>query len=110
MLRRSWNRSRSIETVPAPEEGKVILAGLDLDIQLGEVVTLIVESEWAARLVPRVLIGLESSNGGEVELQGTRLSGLSEHKKLQLRRDIGYLFRAEHEEDIIEITSFIHEL
>ena len=27
MLRRSWNRSRSIETVPSPEEGKVILAG-----------------------------------------------------------------------------------
>ena len=76
----------------AHHHGEVILAGLDLDIQLGEVVSLIVESEWAARLVPRVLIGLESSDGGEVELQGTRLSGLSERLKLQLRRNIGYLF------------------
>ncbi len=71
---------------------EIILVGLDLEVSRGEVVVLVVESEWAARLIPRILIGVESAEGGEIEINGISILRLSEHRKLQLRRDVGYLF------------------
>lgn len=73
-------------------DGEVILRGFDLEIIKGEVVAMIVDSELAARLIPRIFIGVESAEAGEIELNGNMLNGLSETKKLQLRRKVGYLF------------------
>ena len=73
-------------------DGEVILRGLDLEIIKGEVVAVVVESELAARLIPRIFIGIESAEAGEIEINGNVLNGLSETKKLQLRREVGYLF------------------
>ena len=72
--------------------GKTVLAGLDLDILKGEVVALIIDSEWEARLVPRVFIGMKPADRGKIILNGTDLAKLSEYRKLRLRRDVGYMF------------------
>jgi len=70
----------------------VLFEDLSLEIMAGEAVALIVESEWCARLIPRIAIGIESPDEGEVELLGTTLSSLGERQRLALRHMVGYLF------------------
>ncbi len=71
---------------------EVLFEGLNFEVMGGEIVALIVESEWCARLVPRIAIGVETPDEGEVELLGTTFSDLNERQRLALRHMVGYLF------------------
>ena len=71
---------------------EVLFEGLNFEIIGGEIVALIVESEWSARLVPRIAIGVETQDEGEMELLGTIHHDLSERQRLALRHMVGYLF------------------
>lgn len=76
----------------AHHEDEPLLSGVDFEIRAGEIVSIIVESEWCARLIPRIAIGVEDSDEGEVELLGTRLGSLNEYGELAERSRVGYLF------------------
>jgi len=78
--------------IRASHGSEVILEDFSIEVMAGEVVALIVESEWCARLVPRIAIGVESPDEGEVELLGTTLDGMKERQRLALRHMVGYMF------------------
>lgn len=80
------------ERVRATHEGHPIMEDFDLEIQAGERVALVVDSEWAARIIPRCAIGLEPVQRGEIHLLGRRLDELTEAERLILRRQVGYVF------------------
>ncbi len=71
---------------------EVLFEGLNFEVIGGEIVALIVESEWCARLVPRIAIGVETQDEGEMKLLGTIHHDLSERQRLALRHMVGYLF------------------
>ncbi|MFO7768367.1 MAG: ATP-binding cassette domain-containing protein [bacterium] len=62
---------------------------LDLEIEAGERVAVVLDSEWEARALPRALLGLEPPVGGRVELLGEDIYDLPERQLLELRRHIG---------------------
>jgi ABC-type transporter Mla maintaining outer membrane lipid asymmetry ATPase subunit MlaF len=76
----------------ATHEGLTILDDFDLEIRTGERIALVADSEWAARLIPRCLIGLTPYEEGEIRLFGQRLADISEQERLAIRRKVGYLF------------------
>lgn len=80
------------EAIRARYRDEEIFSDVDLEVRAGETVALVVESEWGARLLPRIAIGLEIPDSGEVELLGIRLNTLSNRAKLALRHQVGYLF------------------
>ncbi len=80
------------EGLTAHRDDEELLSGVTFEVRAGEIVAIVVESEWCARLVPRIAIGIEDSNEGEIELLGTRLGSLDEYGELALRSKVGYLF------------------
>ncbi len=78
--------------VTALHEGRTILEDFDLEIRTGEKVALVVDSEWAARLIPRYAIGIAPVAEGRIDLFGQRLADLTEPERLAMRRKVGYLF------------------
>ncbi len=76
----------------ASHGSEVLFDDLSIEVMAGEVVALIVESEWCARIIPRIAIGVESPDEGEVALLGTSLSSLNERHRLALRHMVGYMF------------------
>jgi ABC-type transporter Mla maintaining outer membrane lipid asymmetry ATPase subunit MlaF len=82
----------SCRDLVAEYQGTTILDGFNLDLRSGETVALVVQSEWAARLIPRYAVGLAPFQSGEVQLLGKKLARLTEPERLSLRRQVGYVF------------------
>jgi phospholipid/cholesterol/gamma-HCH transport system ATP-binding protein len=76
----------------ASHGSEVLFEDLTIEIMGGEVVALIVESEWCSRVIPRIAIGVERPDEGEVFVLGTSLDNLNERHRLALRHLVGYLF------------------
>ncbi len=73
-------------------EDEVILRELELELRAGEIVAIILESEWGARLIPRLMNGIETPDAGVIEFFGTPITALKERLRLALRHEIGYVF------------------
>ena len=77
--------------------GRVLFAGLDLDVSPGEVVAIIGESGVGKSTLLNILAGLDDSDAGSVAIEGTVLGDLDEAARTRLRRQrIGFVFQAFH--------------
>jgi putative ABC transport system ATP-binding protein len=72
----------------------VVLRGLNLGIAAGERVALTGESGSGKSTLLHLVAGLDRPDGGEIRLDGTSLSGLSDAGRAALRRDrLGLVFQ-----------------
>ena len=82
----------SCRGLTAFHDGVPLLRDFDLDLRTGEIVAIVIESEWGARYIPRMMNGIEVPEAGTIELFGTDITGLNERLRLALRHQVGYLF------------------
>jgi putative ABC transport system ATP-binding protein len=80
----------------ATREGRIdVLRGVSLEVQPGEAVALTGESGSGKSTLMHCLGCLDSLDAGDVTLAGTRLDGLSEAERAEIRRDrIGVVFQS----------------
>jgi len=70
-----------------------VLDGLDLDIDAGEVITIIGESGSGKSLVLKMMMGLIMPDGGTIRFDGAEVTGQTEQEWIQTRQRIGMLFQ-----------------
>ena len=77
--------------------GRVLFSGLSLEVAAGELVAIIGESGSGKSTLLNMIAGLDRADGGEVAVDGARLSELDERGLTELRRRrIGFVFQAFH--------------
>jgi putative ABC transport system ATP-binding protein len=82
------------KTYRAAGEQVVVLRGVNLDIAAGERVALTGESGSGKSTLLHLIAGLDRPDGGEIRLDGTSLSELSDSGRAALRRDrLGLVFQ-----------------
>jgi putative ABC transport system ATP-binding protein len=70
------------------------LDGIDLVIDRGEMVAIVGPSGSGKSTLLNLIGGLDTATSGEIEIDGSRLSGLSDDELTRLRRDkIGFIFQ-----------------
>ena len=70
------------------------LEGIDLFIQRGEMVSIVGPSGSGKSTLLNLIGGLDHASAGEIEIDGARLSGLSDEALTRVRRDkIGFIFQ-----------------
>jgi putative ABC transport system ATP-binding protein len=75
-------------------EQVAVLRGVNLDVAAGERVALTGESGSGKSTLLHLIAGLDRADGGEIELDGTAVSGLSDAGRAALRRDrLGLVFQ-----------------
>ena len=89
-------RLRGVEKRFRDAGGEVpVLAGVDLDVAAGELVAIVGPSGSGKSTLLYVAGALDRDHGGEVELAGTALAGLSASALARLRnRTVGFVFQA----------------
>ena len=84
-------------TVPAAAGPVNILAGIDLDVGMGEAVAIVGPSGSGKTSLLMVLAGLEQATAGSVVVAGQEITGLGEDALARFRRDhVGIVFQAFH--------------
>ncbi len=78
----------------AAQEQVAVLRGVDLSVAAGESVALTGESGSGKSTLLHLIAGLDEADSGEVQLDDTVISGLSDAERAELRRDrIGLVFQ-----------------
>src|SRR6202789_1695023 len=78
----------------AAGEQVVVLRGVSVSVAAGERVALTGESGSGKSTLLHLIAGLDRPDGGEIRLDGTSLSGLSDAGRAALRRDrLGLVFQ-----------------
>ena len=71
-----------------------VLKGVDLEIQKGEIVSIIGKSGAGKTTLLQIIGTLDKANSGKVEINGVDVSGLSENELAQFRnKHIGFIFQ-----------------
>ena len=71
-----------------------VLKGVDLEIQKGEIVSIIGKSGAGKTTLLQIIGTLDKANSGKVEINGVDVSGLSEKELAELRnKHIGFIFQ-----------------
>jgi phospholipid/cholesterol/gamma-HCH transport system ATP-binding protein len=71
----------------------VVLTGVDMQVEKGEVAVIIGGSGAGKTTLLRILIGLERPTSGKVSVGGIDIAGLSEREMNQARRKFGMVFQ-----------------
>ena len=66
-------------------DGRTVLAGIDLDLGLGEIVAIVGRSGCGKTTLLRLLAGLEQASGGDLALAGQHLTGLNHAARLMFQ-------------------------
>jgi ABC-type lipoprotein export system ATPase subunit len=87
-LRKSYGEGRG---------ARVVLDGVDLELERGELVSVVGRSGSGKSTLLHLLGGLDRADGGVVEVGGRRVTGASERELSALRREtIGFVFQFFH--------------
>lgn len=70
-----------------------VLDGINLDVKAGELLVILGESGSGKSVLLQHLIGLLKPDQGQVQINGTDITTLTEDQLLKVRKDIGYLFQ-----------------
>ena len=71
-----------------------VLKGVDLEIQKGEIVSIIGKSGAGKTTLLQIIGTLDKANSGKVEINGVDVSGLSEKELADFRnKHIGFIFQ-----------------
>ena len=74
-----------------------VLKGVDLEIQKGEIVSIIGKSGAGKTTLLQIIGTLDKANSGKVEINGVDVSGLSEKELAEFRnKHIGFIFQFHH--------------
>ena len=74
-----------------------VLDGADLDVERGELVAIVGRSGSGKSTLLHVLAGLDSVDGGTIEVDGERVDGSSDRRLTALRaRSVGFVFQFFH--------------
>ncbi len=71
----------------------VVLDGLDLDIYVGEVITIVGESGSGKSILLKAMMGLVEPDGGTIRFDGEVVTGQTEQEWVATRQRIGMLFQ-----------------
>lgn len=97
----SLDRIISLQNVslsyPSPEGDVPVLRGIDIAVELGEIVAVTGPSGSGKSSLIAIIGGLERATGGAVNVLGSDLIGANEAERTALRRrDIGIVFQSYH--------------
>ena len=82
------------KTVGTGRARRLLLDGVSLDVQAGEIVAVLGRSGSGKSTLLNLLGGLDSPSGGQIELVGERLTGRSSRALARMRlRHIGFVFQ-----------------
>ena len=87
--------SQLLKTVPTADGDLDILRGIDLEIAAGTSAAIVGASGSGKSTLLGLLAGMDVASGGEITLDGDRLSLLDEDQRAQLRAEkIGFVFQS----------------
>lgn len=73
--------------------GQIVLAGVDLEIERGETLTVLGPSGTGKSVLLKLIIGLQKPDTGSIEVNGNEVTKLPLEKLNQVRKRIGFLFQ-----------------
>jgi putative ABC transport system ATP-binding protein len=76
------------------EVSQHVLCGIDLEIKAGELVILTGRSGCGKTTMLTLIGALRSVQNGSLQVLGTELNGLSKKERIDVRRNIGFIFQA----------------
>lgn len=70
-----------------------VLNGIDLDVALGETLSVLGRSGTGKSVLLKIIIGLQQPDSGSICIQGREITGLSREQLNETRKKIGFLFQ-----------------
>jgi phospholipid/cholesterol/gamma-HCH transport system ATP-binding protein len=70
-----------------------VLAGVDLAIEEGEIITVLGRSGTGKSVLLKLLIGLQKPDSGSIAIEGQEITGLKTAELNEVRKKIGFLFQ-----------------
>ena len=72
---------------------QVVLNGIDLSVARGETLAVLGRSGTGKSVLLKIIIGLEKSDAGTVNIHGQEITGIDLAKLNEIRRKMGFLFQ-----------------
>jgi len=73
--------------------GKKVLAGVNLEVRRGETMVVIGQSGAGKSVLLKLIIGIMKPDQGQILIDGSEITGLSEEERLRLNRKFGMVFQ-----------------
>lgn len=72
---------------------QIVLNGIDLEVALGETLSVLGRSGTGKSVLLKIIIGLQQPDSGSIRIQGREITGLSREQLNETRKKIGFLFQ-----------------